>query len=148
MRMMAGQHHYVPSVEFTSDDVETQEDRGMGTRVDGDMLAFTRAVGQAVRAARQSLGWRLADLGQRVGLSPSQLSRLEMGSRPIDMGRLFRLCNALGMEPRQVIAWAQREAFPVGHDAWAGTGQTWPATEVTTPRTRSRAGAGESWPGT
>jgi transcriptional regulator with XRE-family HTH domain len=106
----------------------------MTTRVDGDTLAFTRAVGQAVRAARQSMGWRLADLAQLVALSPSQLSRLEVGARPIGMGRLFRLCRALGIEPRQVIAWAQREAFPVGHDAWADTVETcnsresWPVT--------------------
>jgi transcriptional regulator with XRE-family HTH domain len=97
------------------------------TRVDGDTLAFTRAVGQAVRVARQSMGWRLADLAQLVALSPSQLCRLETGARPIHMGRLFRLCRALGMEPRHVIAWAQCEAFPVGHDAWAD--EIWTASE-------------------
>jgi transcriptional regulator with XRE-family HTH domain len=101
----------------------------MTTRADGDTLAFTRAVGQAVRAARQSMEWRLADLGQLVVLSPSQLSRLEMGARPIDMGRLFRLCRALGIEPWQVIAWAQREAFPVGHTAWADTLEPWNSRE-------------------
>jgi transcriptional regulator with XRE-family HTH domain len=104
----------------------------MTARVDGDTVAFTRAVGQAVRAARLSMGWRLADLAPLVALSPSQLCRLESGARPIHMGRLFGLCSALGMEPRQVIAWAQWEAFPVGHDAWADTVQTWSTPEVTT----------------
>jgi DNA-binding Xre family transcriptional regulator len=135
-------HHYSPSGALTSDDAATG-------RVDGDTVAFMRAVGQAMRAARQSMGWRLADLAQRVGLSPSQLCRLETGARPIHMGRLFLLCRALGIQPQQVIAWAQREAFPVGHDAWADTVEPCcTAAEVTTTPAWSRPGSRKSRPTT
>ncbi|HEX4702303.1 MAG TPA: helix-turn-helix transcriptional regulator [Pseudonocardiaceae bacterium] len=82
-----------------------------------DRTAFARAVGQTLRTIRVSLGWRLADAAQLVGLSPSQLCRLELGARPIGMGRLVLLCGALGIAPSEVIATAERDAFPLGWPA-------------------------------
>jgi transcriptional regulator with XRE-family HTH domain len=142
--MMTGRHRYAPSVALASDDVAA--DRDVTMPVDGDTAAFTRAVGRAVRDARRSMGWRLADLAEVVALSPSQLCRLEMGVRPISMGRLVLLCRGLGIEPRHVIAWAQNEAFPFGHDAWTDTGRTWNSFEVTTTPVQSRIGPRECRP--
>jgi transcriptional regulator with XRE-family HTH domain len=77
--------------------------------------AFARAVAYALRAERLRRGWRLAEIGRQVELSPSQLSRLENGIRPLGMGRLVRLCAVLGVAPASVIETAQDEAFPLGH---------------------------------
>jgi DNA-binding Xre family transcriptional regulator len=84
-----------------------------------DRAAFTRAVGQVLRDARVARGWRLSDAAPHTGLSPSQLCRLELGSRPIGMGRLLTLCGAFGVQPSEVIATAEREAFPIGCAPWA-----------------------------
>jgi transcriptional regulator with XRE-family HTH domain len=80
-------------------------------------------VGQVLRDARLSLGWRLADAAARTGLSPSQFCRLELGVRPIDMSRLLALCAALGLQPSEVIASAEREAFPIGSALWASSAE-------------------------
>jgi transcriptional regulator with XRE-family HTH domain len=41
-----------------------------------------RYFGRQVRKARLAAGWTLADLGQRVGYDPGQISRIENGKRP------------------------------------------------------------------
>jgi transcriptional regulator with XRE-family HTH domain len=126
---------------LTLDDVATRGDHEATPRMDGDTQAFTQAVGRAVRQVRQAKGWLVADLAREAGLSQSQISRLELGHRPMSMAGLFRLCRALGIQPRHVIAWAQQEAFPAGHDAWPGTGQTWTAFDAAIPVVRPVEGA-------
>ena len=82
-----------------------------------EMSAFARAVGHVLRTARKRRQWTLDETGRRVGLSVSVLCRLELGARPLDMGRLVGLCAVLGVTPATVIALAQAEAFPLG---WPG----------------------------
>lgn len=79
-----------------------------------EVSAFTRAVGHVLRTERQRRHWTLAEIGAQVGLSVSVLCRVELGERPLDMGRLVLLCAALGVTPAVVIAVAQQEAFPLG----------------------------------
>jgi transcriptional regulator with XRE-family HTH domain len=79
-----------------------------------EMRAFARAVGYVLRTERQRRHWTLADMGQQVGLSASQLCRIELGVRPVNMTRLVRLCAVLGVRPDRVIADAQADAFPLG----------------------------------
>ena len=41
-----------------------------------------RYFGRQVRRARRAAGWTLAELGQRIGYDPGQISRIETGKRP------------------------------------------------------------------
>ena len=90
----------------------------------GEADALTRAVGQALRAARLARGWHLNETSRRAGLSQSQLCRLELGVRQITMCRLMQLCAALGIRPSTVIDAAEREAFPFGWPDRAGVSVT------------------------
>ena len=56
--------------------------------------------GLMVRAARKACGMSLAQLGQRTGYSPSQVSRFERGITPMtDIGVLKRFAAALSIPP-------------------------------------------------
>lgn len=62
-----------------------------------------REVGAAIRLARQSRGWRLADLAVRTGYSVSTLSRLETSRRrPTDLEQVRRIAGAVGI-PMEVL---------------------------------------------
>jgi transcriptional regulator with XRE-family HTH domain len=86
----------------------------------GEADALTRAVGQVLRAARLARGWHLNEASRRAGLSQSQLCRLELGARQINMCRLMELCAALGIRPSTVVDAAERDAFPFGWPDDAG----------------------------
>jgi transcriptional regulator with XRE-family HTH domain len=59
--------------------------------------------GQIVRAARQAQRMRLADLGQRCGYSPAQISRYERGVTPLtDITLLRVLAEILDIPPVQL----------------------------------------------
>jgi transcriptional regulator with XRE-family HTH domain len=93
-----------------------------------EINAFARAVGYVLRVERQRRNWTLAETGQRVGLSVSVLCRVELGARPLDMGRFVGLCAVLGVAPARVIAVAQAEAFPLG---WPADGHDVPGEQNT-----------------
>ncbi|MGH3811526.1 MAG: helix-turn-helix domain-containing protein, partial [Pseudonocardiaceae bacterium] len=61
-------------------------------------LIATRDVGGVVRLARQTRGWRQADLGQAAGYSASTISRLETNHRAsVDVEMLRRVAHAAGI---------------------------------------------------
>jgi transcriptional regulator with XRE-family HTH domain len=61
-------------------------------------LIAARDVGGVVRLARQTRGWRQADLGKAAGYSASTISRLETGRRTsIDVEMLRRVAHAAGI---------------------------------------------------
>jgi transcriptional regulator with XRE-family HTH domain len=62
-----------------------------------------RDAGAIVRAARQSAGLTLAELGERCGYSPSQISRYERGIQPLTDVRLLRqFAAALSIPPQHL----------------------------------------------
>ncbi|MGH3568556.1 MAG: helix-turn-helix domain-containing protein [Pseudonocardia sp.] len=66
-------------------------------------LIVARDVGGAVRLARQTRGWRQADLGREAGYSASTISRLETSRRAsIDVGMLRRVAHTVGI-PGDVV---------------------------------------------
>lgn len=61
-------------------------------------LIAARDVGGVVRLARQTRGWRQADLGKAAGYSASTISRLETGRRAsVDVEMLRRIAHAAGI---------------------------------------------------
>ena len=51
-----------------------------------------------IKELRKSRGWAQQDLASRAGLSRSYLSELETGSKPINVPRLSRIADVLGVE--------------------------------------------------
>jgi transcriptional regulator with XRE-family HTH domain len=60
--------------------------------------ALVFRVSEDLRAARLQAGLGQADVARAVGLSASQLSRLERGLAPLDLSTLVRLFTILGQE--------------------------------------------------
>src|SRR3990172_769666 len=56
-------------------------------------------IGLEIRLLRERRGMTSKDLAARLGLSQSQMSRLEKGQRRIDAGLLNRVAEALGVAP-------------------------------------------------
>lgn len=53
--------------------------------------------GAQARAARESLGWSQARLGQEIGLDASGVSRLEGGRKRLGLSESVRIANVLGV---------------------------------------------------
>lgn len=67
------------------------------------------AFGAMLRAHRDMRGLTQAELGARVGLSPSAISRLEHGRCSARQEVVFQLALALGIEPDELLHGLDRE---------------------------------------
>ncbi|MFE2941855.1 helix-turn-helix domain-containing protein [Streptomyces sp. NPDC059255] len=56
-----------------------------------------------IRSLRTARGWSLDNLAERVGISPSQLSRIETGHRRISLDQLTAIASALGTSLDQLV---------------------------------------------
>jgi len=63
-----------------------------------------------IREARKQANLSQAELGRRVGLDQSGISRLERGERPITVETLKMLAKALGVSPSTLLEEADRVA--------------------------------------
>lgn len=75
------------------------------------------SLGELVRSRRQALGLTLKEVAEKVGCARSYLSMIENdrrpdGSRPSE-GLLWKLAEALEMEPARLVQAAQWQATPV-----------------------------------
>ena len=74
-------------------------------------------VGRRIRAEREAGGYRLEDIAEAIGMSESNLSRIESGKRTVDIGALMKIADVLGVRPDvfldeerdDVIAYARTE---------------------------------------
>lgn len=60
-------------------------------------------IGRRVAQHRKARGWTLAALAERVGLSTTQLSRIETGSRQPSVGTLIEISHAFGISLSQLV---------------------------------------------
>ncbi len=65
-------------------------------------------LGQRLRHARKQLGWTLAELGERAGVSITTISRAERGQLALGYENLAALARALGMDLGTLFANADR----------------------------------------
>lgn len=56
-----------------------------------------------IKDARKQASLSQAELGKRVGLDQSGISRMERGERPITVEMLKMLAKALGVSPSQLL---------------------------------------------
>ncbi len=70
----------------------------MGDQIDD------RWIGRRVRALRLARGWTLRGLSDNVGLSGTQLSRIESGTRQASVGTLIELSRIFGISLSELVA--------------------------------------------
>lgn len=61
------------------------------------------ALGERIRRARANCEMRQADLAQRVGLSRTSITNVELGRQGLAIHQLFEFADALGVEPCELL---------------------------------------------
>ena len=61
-------------------------------------IASVAELGQLVRAKRNSIGMRQADLAALAGVGTRFLSELENGKETAEVGKVLRVCVRLGLD--------------------------------------------------
>jgi DNA-binding XRE family transcriptional regulator len=64
---------------------------------DGRFTPASRAVGEAMRQAREALGLTQTQLAGQLGIGRITLSRQESGAQPPSRAQIYRWCRALGL---------------------------------------------------
>lgn len=79
-----------------------------------------RRIAEAVRREREALGWSLAELATRSGVSKAMLSKIELGQSSPTAGLLGRVCSGLGLTMSSLMARVEQgDAAVVRHDEQA-----------------------------
>lgn len=95
---------------------------------------LSNAVLRELRLQREKQHVSQAAVARYLGLTKSMLTRIETGSRSLDISRLIGLCLLLDLSPAQVFARAQRDTFPRGWEVSASATEEdvmWPQQPVT-----------------
>lgn len=64
---------------------------------------LTRPLGQGIRDERKALGWTLAQLAERVDLTPQAIGMIERGETDPSLNSLRRIADALGVPMFQFL---------------------------------------------
>lgn len=86
-----------------------------------NVSAMLPAVGLTLRRVRERRQIRQEAVADRVGVSPSVLSRLERGQRWPHLSTVLAVCTVLGLRFSDILRAAEDEAFPIGSTPWAGS---------------------------
>lgn len=62
-----------------------------------------KAIGQALRMAREDRGLDQSDVAQEMGVSQSTWSRKETGTDTVTMEQVFRFCELVGADPGKLM---------------------------------------------
>jgi transcriptional regulator with XRE-family HTH domain len=84
----------------------------MATRFGGQGRVSTKAklaeelvvMGKVLVRVREAAGIKQSDVAARLGVPPSWLSKVESGSRRLDVVELIRVAEAMSLEPGKLIA--------------------------------------------
>nr|WP_314144759.1 XRE family transcriptional regulator [uncultured Rhodococcus sp.] len=68
-------------------------------------------IGRRIASLRKERGWTLAVVGQRVGLSTTQLSRIESGGRQSSVGTLIELARVFEVTLSELVAEESTRSF-------------------------------------
>ena len=82
-----------------TDRVSTKAKLANEIRILGDILARTR----------ERAGLKQAELAARLRLPPSYLSKIENGTRRLDVIELIQIADAMGTDPADIVSELQRQ---------------------------------------
>ena len=63
-----------------------------------------RILGEVLVRARERAGLKQADVAARLGLPASYLSKIESGTRRLDVVELIRIAEAMGLDPAEIVS--------------------------------------------
>lgn len=66
-------------------------------------IEWTKKSGEVLERKRVEKGWTQVELASQIGMSNSQLSKLEQGVTNIGRGTLLKLCVVLGCDPADLL---------------------------------------------
>lgn len=66
-------------------------------------------LGSVLAAARERAGLKQTELAVRLGVPPSYLSKVENGTRRLDVIEFVRIAEAIGADPREIVGELQQE---------------------------------------
>ena len=75
------------------------------TKLAGDLVIL----GRVLVKAREERGLKQGEVAQRLGLPASYLSKVENGTRRLDVIELVRIAEAMGCDPAEIIRQLQGE---------------------------------------
>jgi DNA-binding Xre family transcriptional regulator len=76
---------------------------------DAEIAARVAAVLATLQCARERRGWTSDELAARTGsITAERMAALENGTKEPRFSDLFQICAALGLDPAEVVAGAQR----------------------------------------
>ena len=75
------------------------------TKLAGDLVIL----GRVLVKAREARGLKQSEVAQRLGLPASYLSKVENGTRRLDVIELVRIAEAMGCDPAEIIRQLQAE---------------------------------------
>ena len=67
------------------------------------LSAELRILGEVLARARERAGVKPADLAARLGMPASYLSKIENGTRRLDVVELIRIAEAMGTDPSEIV---------------------------------------------
>jgi len=68
-----------------------------------------RILGHVLVAARERAGMKQAALATKLDLPPSYLSKIENGTRRLDVIELIQIADAMGTDPADIVSELQRQ---------------------------------------
>jgi len=75
------------------------------TKLAGELLIL----GEAMVRARERAGLKQSDVAAKLGLPPSYLSKIENGTRRLDVIELVRIAEAMKIDPAEIVGDLQQE---------------------------------------
>ena len=75
------------------------------TKLAADLVVL----GRVLVKAREAQGLKQSEVAQRLGLPASYLSKVENGTRRLDVIELIRIAEAMGCDPAEIMREVQRE---------------------------------------
>ena len=66
-------------------------------------------LGSVLAAARERAGLKQMEVAVRLGVPPSYLSKVENGTRRLDVIEFVRIAEAIGADPREIVGELQQE---------------------------------------
>jgi CheY-like chemotaxis protein len=70
--------------------------------------ALRETLGAAIRERRKTMGFTLANMSERTGVSLGYLSQIELGKNSASIETLYRICLALGIKMSELFVSVQR----------------------------------------
>jgi HTH-type transcriptional regulator/antitoxin HipB len=72
-----------------------------------------RVLGEVLVRARERAGLKQAEVAARLGLPASYLSKIESGTRRLDVIELIRIAEAMGVDAAELVAEVRDRLKPV-----------------------------------